>query len=161
MYSQNLWSCALISLNVILIFLENFLYFRLNMIEKQRIINLSSNCSKNYDCRSWWFQGHLFEGRKGFSLLSIYILFLHTIAWSIKKVVIFPSLPYFSLSFLEVSRFPAFLLFNTESSSFSINCPSLISSWRTYNFFCRMSDDSVGFQNKLLKCSFYSWNFSS
>ena len=45
---QNLRSCRLISLKTILIFPKNFCNFRLDMIEKLNIINLSSYSSKSY-----------------------------------------------------------------------------------------------------------------
>ena len=45
---QDLRSCGLISSKSILIFPKNFLSFRLNMIEKKVIINLSSYCRKSY-----------------------------------------------------------------------------------------------------------------
>ena len=48
MDSQNAWCCRLISLKTILIFIEYFLDFRLDMSEKVSIINLSSYCNKSY-----------------------------------------------------------------------------------------------------------------
>ena len=42
-----LW-CGLVSLKIVLIFLQNFLNFRFNTIEKQSIINLSHSRSKSY-----------------------------------------------------------------------------------------------------------------
>ena len=48
MHSQILWSYGLISPKTMLIFPENFLNFRFDMVEKQNIVNLSSYRSKSY-----------------------------------------------------------------------------------------------------------------
>ena len=48
MDSQNLWIFGSVSLKTVLIFLQNFLNFKLNMSEKQGIINLCSSCKKSY-----------------------------------------------------------------------------------------------------------------
>ena len=60
------------------------------------------------------------------------------------------------------SRPAAFLLLiflNTTSSSFSINCPNLMSS-RPLIIFIGFSVISAGFPNRFLKCSFYFQNIS-
>ena len=46
--SQNLQSCQTIPPKTVLIFIKNFLDFRLDMVEKYGIINLSSYSIKGY-----------------------------------------------------------------------------------------------------------------
>ena len=47
------------------------------------------------------------------------------------------------------------------SISFSVNCPSLISSCLLIIFWIGLSIISRGFPSRFLKCSFYLWNLSS
>ena len=79
-------------------------------------------------------------------------------------------LSYFWKYFVKVYNFSAFNFFNSSSSS--VNCPSLISSWLLL-FICflfvffflffsvALSVISGGFPSRLLKCSFHFCNLSS
>ena len=117
------------SSKAVLIFPKNFLNFRSNIIEKQGIINVSSYSCKSYDSvvlRAFFLD----EGEDAtFRPFFYCILFIHSVGKSEKYVFKFSCLPYFRMYFVEDSYFSAFNFVNIALNFFSLNCPSLMSSW--------------------------------
>ena len=96
--SHILWICGSINLDTVLIFRKNFLDFRLNMIEKKSIINLSSYSSKSYApvVRNDSDLSFLEEEKDAaFHSLLYCVLFIHRVALWKKYVIKFPCLSFF------------------------------------------------------------------
>ena len=168
-HSQNLQCSGPISLKTLLIFLNNFLYFRFDKIEKHGIINLSSYNSK----------------RNAFIVLSdSKITFLRVdeeavfclFHFAYRQCCItgqacqkFSCLTYFRKYFVEASNFFTQDFFSTASSFSNINWPCLMSSWISINFdrfvsdFRRVSELVIEMFFPLLWCFFladcYSFSF--
>ena len=144
---QNLWGC----------FLKNFLNFRSDMMEKQGIINLSSYSIKSYASVVLSDSRVTFLGERSMQPF-IHFSFVYIQHCIIEEVClqIFLSSKLHGGIFSRPAAFLHFIFFfNTVSSSFSINCPSLIISWQLIIFWIGLSIISERFPSRFLKCSFH------
>ena len=110
MDNENLWSYVSISWKAVLIFPKNFLVFRLDMIKKRGIINLSNYSFKNLASIALNNSKVTFLwGKEAWSLLSISLLCFVSTVLHIWRCM----LPIFSVFYISgdiLSRLTAFLL---------------------------------------------------
>ena len=131
-FCQNLWCCELIFPKAVLIFPKKFLNFKLNRIKKQGIMNLCSYSSKSVASVVLSDSEVAYHGEEEDAtfrpFLSFYFVYKQCciIEGECRKMFLSFIL---QEEFVSACSFSAYNFFSTASSSSSVNCPNLMSSW--------------------------------